>query len=225
MRFIILAAGQSKRFLEAGYKIPKPFLTIEWRGTAKSMLGHVINSIPLGFPISVAVPAGWRVDIEDVEVIEIADTIGPAHTLRQMIRNDQDSLVVMDVDIINTTNDLMMLLSLPSSGVLVSVSLNPAYSYVTNLGSFYRIKEKQRISPYAVRGAYFICQRDIREFIDCLDRVIDARSEPFSGSEPYISHALDLLSTSKFALKTTYDPIDWGTPVDLQLSQARIIGG
>lgn len=226
MRVIILAAGKSRRFQEAKFLTPKPFLQIEWRGCTEPMLCHVLQSVPIGYPISVAIPSGYLTEAQlvtqkwpQITFKEIAETIGPADTLRQMLTGDGQPLLVLDVDVINHTNDLVMLSLLNCSGVLVSKSTNPSYSYVTNLGSFFHIKEKERISSYAVRGAYYIITSDVVEFKEYLKIAIKNYKEPF------VSHALDLLPNSKFALKTFYDPIEWGTPLDVKLSHARIVTG
>jgi molybdopterin-guanine dinucleotide biosynthesis protein A len=227
MRIVVLAAGQSRRFQEAGYLTPKPFLNIEWRGSTMPMLMHVLRSIPLQFmDVTVAIPTGWTDKAREVTAkyerivrfIEIEHSTGPASTAKQVIASfDVDPTLFMDCDIINHPNDLWVLCCLNCCGVLVSPSTNPAFSYVTNTGSFYHIKEKQRISPYAVRGAYFIPNTMIDNFIMWANIVIDNEQEPF------ISHVFDMIPDSKFALETTYDPIDWGTPLDVKLSSAKII--
>jgi hypothetical protein len=43
--------------------------------------------------------------------------------------------------------------------------------------------------------------------------------------EPYISHVFNQLTGEKIAKETTYQPIDWGTPLDVRLSGAHIVGG
>jgi dTDP-glucose pyrophosphorylase len=225
MRVIILAAGQSRRFQEVGYRIPKPFLNIEWRGSVQSMLMHVLHTVPLQFTdITVAIPRGWIDKVykdfgRDATFVEVEKTIGPADTASQMlaVSHKNDSVLIMDSDILNHPNDLWILSCLQCCGVLVSSGTNPASSYVTNTGAFYTIKEKQRISPYAVRGAYFVPQHLMESFIMHLNVVMTNQPEPF------ISHVFDMMPESKFALETTYDPVDWGTPLDVKLSGGKII--
>ena len=220
MRTLILAAGQSRRFLQEGILIPKPFLLIEWRGTVLMMLEHVINTVPLHFDVSVAIPANSPALTisRHVNIYEVPQTKGPAHTaLQAMNMMEEESTLIIDVDMLNFTNDLCHLASLSCCGVLVGHSTNPAFSYVDNLGPFIHIKEKVRISNYAVRGAYFIPISLRQEFIKCLEQAIGNKSEPF------ISHAFDSMRSEKFSIKTTYVPIDWGTPRDIRISGAHII--
>jgi NDP-sugar pyrophosphorylase family protein len=224
MYVIILAAGQSKRFLEAGIDIPKPFLEIVWRGTSVYMLQHVINTIPFKFAgVHIAVPPGTEFKAPRVWSTEINETKGPADTALQMVSilgdydtGAWDSYLILDCDILNTTNDLDKLSELNHSGVLVSRSANPAFSYVDKIGSFNHIEEKNRISEYAVQGAYFIHKSAYNEFVNLSKLIIEAKQEP------YLSHVFDAMLSEKIALKTSYTPISWGTPRDLILSGARI---
>jgi molybdopterin-guanine dinucleotide biosynthesis protein A len=225
MYVIILAAGQSKRFQEAGIDIPKPFLEIDYRGTSVYMIQHVINTIPLKFrEIHIAAPPGTEFNAPGIWVSGIMETKGPADTALQMIRvlGDYDtgaysSYLILDCDVLNFTNDLEGLSESLHCGVLVSWSANPAYSYVDKLGSFNRIEEKQRISEYAVRGAYFIHESAYNEFINISKLIIEAKQEP------YLSHVFNAMQCEKLAIETSYLPVDWGTPRDLRISGAHIV--
>jgi hypothetical protein len=200
--------------------IPKPFLEIEYRGTSVYMLQHVINTIPFGSDeISIAVPPGHVFEAPGIKSYEISDTKGPAHTALKMIPTlgHQQSCLILDSDVLNFTNDLIRLTGLDSCGVLVSGSANPAFSYVDQKGVFSQIIEKERISEYAVRGAYYISWGAMLEFIRQLELVVKKESEP------YISHVFNKLRLEKFAIETTYFPVEWGTPRDIKLSGARII--
>lgn len=228
MLTIVLAAGQSKRFQVEGYKIPKPFLDIEWRGVRASMLDHVLNTIPAQLnPIRVAVPDSYDKTykfqpFDRISFTGVGETRGPAESLLKIVMkpffSGEESLLIMDSDILNHTNDLWELANLQTSGVLVRKSANPAYSYVDALGEFQIIMEKSRISEWAVSGAYFIHESDRDDFVYQLDNI-----SKNSVKEPYISHAILLMERRKMtSLAVTYDPIDWGTPQDVLLSGARI---
>lgn len=228
MRVIILAAGQSKRFQKAGYKIPKPFLKIEWNGVTAMMLEHVIINVPLEFNlIDIAIPPGWSNKITECSswkeslrvnfhVIEFSR--GPADTANQVLEKCRpQSTLILDTDILNSSNDLLKLVKLNHCGVLVRRSANPAYSYVDRIGEFQTIKEKERISEYAVQGAYYIPRTAMDEFKAVINNVISL--EP----EPYMSHVFDRMAILKYAVPTTYIPVDWGTPQDVELSGATIV--
>jgi NDP-sugar pyrophosphorylase family protein len=218
MHVIILAAGKSKRFQEEGYTIPKPCLNIEWRGRIAWMVYHVFFTIPVEFSLkTIAIPPGITNDPEDIH-FSVSDTKGPADTAMQVINEvEPDSCLILDSDILNFTNDLRVLTNTTDIGVLVNSSANPAFSYVDSLNNFTSIREKQRISPYAVRGAYFVSKKAMKKFRFALENVVKSQREPF------ISHAIDLMDCTKYALETTYDPIDWGTPRDIKLSGAKIV--
>lgn len=221
MRVIILAAGQSKRFQDAGYKTPKPFLPIEWRGSTRLMVIHVVNSLPKQLTkLTIAVPPGYKNEIYSPRAycIEVEGTKGPAHTLQKVLYRlpDMESTLVLDSDVINHHLDLYGLTKEPVCSVLVSPSKDPSYSYVNKVGYFDQIVEKEVISEHAVRGAYFIPRLHISEFMLALDKIVEEKDEP------YISHVFNDMLGDKYALQTTYIPVDWGTPEAIQASGARI---
>jgi dTDP-glucose pyrophosphorylase len=227
MRVIILAAGQSNRFKKAGYKTPKPFLKVDWNGITVTMLEHVLNTIPLEFKtIEIAIPPGYSQDFTDklgwvdqrlINYHILDNTKGPAETALLVMRHITESCLILDTDILNSTNDLIKLTRLNHCGVLVRRSANPAYSYVDRLGEFQRIKEKERISDYAVQGAYFIPRTALHAFMPVLEETVEVMDEPF------MSHVFDRLSLLKYAVPTTYTPVDWGTPRDVEMSGAYIM--
>jgi NDP-sugar pyrophosphorylase family protein len=229
MRVIILAAGQSRRFQEAGYQIPKPFIKVDWNGTVAMMIEHVLYTIPLEYEdVDIALPPGWSKLCSDelfwskgrgIKFHIIEHTIGPADTVYQVLTHFEvsESCLILDTDMLNSSNDLMKLTRLSHCGVLVRRSANPSYSYVDKLGAFQHIKEKERIAEYAVQGAYFIPQSAMAEFL------IQLRITITKEKEPFMSHVFDRLSLEKYAVPTTYIPVDWGTPQDVELSGAHIV--
>lgn len=224
MRIVILAAGQSKRFKDEGYLIPKPFLKINWRGRTRTMLEHVISTIPLGITddVTVAIPPGYTEFFPRwVKSFEIEGTAGPAETALEVLNTFEqpDSVLIMDSDILNYTNDLHRLCQLDGYlGVLVNQSSNDSYSYVDKLGIFSEIKEKNRISDWAVQGAYFIHRTIMSRFMMHLALNCDAHKE-----EPYLSQVFDQMIDNKYSILTTYAPINWGTPYDVINSGALIV--
>jgi hypothetical protein len=221
MRAIILAAGESRRFKEEGYTTPKPFLNIELRGYTCPMWEHVFWTLPPKFwggQTLYGVPPKWIGEMNNA--IVMVHTKGPAHTALQVMNKiSLDDTLILDADILNFTNDLLAITTIHCPAVLVSKSSNPAFSYVDALGFFNLIKEKERISQYAVRGAYWIPSKFIGEFMTIAETLVETMKEP------YISHVFNQLTGEKIAKETTYQPIDWGTPLDVRLSGAHIVGG
>jgi hypothetical protein len=189
------------------------------------MLEHVMKTVPVEYqnkiviaisPEFIAKMATIPISTNKLSIIE--NTKGPAETaLKMMQRLEPEATLIMDVDVLNYTNDLHRLMNLSRCGVLVSWSANPAFSYVDNIGVFKRIREKQRISEYAVRGAYFVPLESRFNFIRALEDVTRIITEP------YISHALDLMDEEKYAIQTSYTPLEWGTPRDVRISGAHIV--
>jgi hypothetical protein len=196
---------------------------VDWRGRTQTMLEHVINTVPFQYKqITVALPSDLVKETKALKVkfvpCVIGETKGPAQTaLHTLMCLNEDSTLIMDVDVLNFTNDLHKLSLLAWCGVLVSWAANPAFSYVDKLGTFTRIVEKRRISEYAVRGAYFIPLNERKAFIHCLEETVRRQEEPF------ISHAFANMPSLKYAVKTTYTPYEWGTPRDVKLSGAHIV--
>jgi dTDP-glucose pyrophosphorylase len=225
MRVVILAAGQSRRFKDEGIMVPKPLLQIEWRGTILSMLEHVMRTVPVEYQNKIVIAISPEfvakmaiIPISTNKLFIVESTKGPAETvLKTMQHLEPEATLIMDVDVLNFTNDLHRLTNLSRCGVLVSWSANPAFSYVDNVGVFKRIREKQRISEYAVRGAYFVPLESRFNFIRALEEVSGAISEP------YISQALDHMDEEKYAMQTSYTPLEWGTPRDVRISGAHIV--
>lgn len=187
------------------------------------MLQHVVNTIPLEFKnVYIAIPAEQSKERSQFKdhcyFCNLPKTKGPAESAQIVLQaGPQDSYLIMDTDILNSTNDLLKLTMLNHCGVLVRRSNNPAYSYVDCLGAFKHIKEKERISEYAVQGAYFIPKTAFTEFKTQLDVVVETKEEP------YMSHVFDRMTLEKYAVPTTYIPVDWGTPKDLEMSGAYIV--
>ena len=226
MRVVILAAGQSKRFFEEGYTTPKPFLAIDYRSRIRTMLEHVICTIPFQFNITIALSSGWAEQARKMPIsrniacMDVGETKGPGQSALVTLRELRpESILIMDVDVLNMTNDLFGLTLLSNPGVLVSWSANPSFSYVDKLGSFSKIEEKVRISEYAVRGAYFVPDSAYRTFITALEETV------MDTSEPFISHVFNRITTTKTSMLTSYIPVEWGTPRDVKLSGAHIIEG
>jgi dTDP-glucose pyrophosphorylase len=228
-RVIVLAAGQSKRFAAVGITTPKQFLNIDWRGRVDLMVNHVLRSIPMVFDdIVVAVATDEYAHLLEksysynnrIRYLEVGETKGPAHTVSIVLEHNPEnkSTLIMDSDVLNYTNDLWNLCDKPCSGVLVHPSANPESSYVNKIGFFDDIMEKNRISEWAVRGAYFIHESHMSEFKRLLGIFMPEYNEPF------ISHVMTMmLDEDRYALECTYAPVDWGDPRMLKASGARII--
>jgi hypothetical protein len=177
--------------------------------------------------VTIAVPEGY-IDVIDslpyadtyrVNCVTVSKTKGPAHTARIALDNSTHiaSTLILDSDVLNYTNDLWFLGTLQYSGVLVHSSTSSAYSYVNKLGLFTKIIEKTPISEWAVRGAYFIHEKHMNEYIRIHDKLMP------QYNELYISYIMYMmLNCEKYALECTYAPVDWGTPEAIEASGARI---
>ncbi len=220
---LIPAAGESRRFKEAGHKTPKPFLQIQNRkGKVQSMIEHVLDTVP-STRIYVGVPEQYRYEIQygGVGIIPIFRTLGQADTVWQMVDRlpDKDGpLVVLDCDMILQTSDLKIIMSMLGSyavTVAVTETFDPNASRVDAVPYPTRFVEKQPISSWGIVGARGF--HSVRELETCLRIYVSAVAK-----EPYLSEVMNLYPGKAYA-HVIDDYEDWGTPERIKESGAKII--
>lgn len=228
---VVPAAGQSRRFREAGYHTPKPLLRIEnTDGLTASMIMHVLSSLPptgdktRDERILVGLP-------EDVDILVpfypyrlIPKTLGQADTVYQLIQElpGEDSVLVLDCDMILDPLDieaLMHAVELYDVAIAVTTSFDPNASRVDQVPFPTRFVEKEPISQYAIVGARAFKSIDLLR--KALKRTIDRYKS--LGQEPYLSVVINHYPGVKYTHQIT-KYTDWGTPQAILESGARIIG-
>ncbi len=225
---VVLAAGESKRFKEAGYTTPKPFLRIrDSIGLSMPMIVHVVSNLPpVGdkdfYRTVVALPIGTEYGFGPTTKY-IETTKGQADTVLQIVKNlpHEDSILVLDCDTILQTKDIQKLIEMNSVyGVTLAVTetFDPNVSRVDQVPFPTMFVEKEPISQYGIIGAR--CFRSNLLLIEALEEVMKECAE--TGKEPYLSMALNHYPGTKFAL--VIDKFeDWGTPERIKESGAEII--
>lgn len=228
---VIPAAGESKRFQEAGHLTPKPFLKIQDKtGLTMRMIIHVVSSLPpmskeafdriiIGYPYGYEVKHDPRLSIY-TKLREIKHTTGQADTVHQLIKDlpADDRVMVLDCDMILTTPDLRIIMEFCASWdqvVAVAETFDPNASRVDQIQFPTRFVEKQPISIYGIMGA-----RSFKN-IGLLRRALDMALRE-TTTEPYLSTAMNYYPGRAWAhLITEY--IDWGTPERIRESGAQIV--
>ena len=193
---VIPAAGESRRFKEAGYKTPKPLLHLRNNhGNVDTMINFVKDSIPMGLDV--------------IDVLRLEKTIGQADTVYQTVKNLPfiDSVLILDCDIILRIGDIEHIIEMLNSFdvvMAVTETFDPNASRVNQIPFPTRFVEKETISQYGIISA--------RAFRSCgvltaaLKRLLDE-----CETEPYLSTAMNYYPGTKFAhLITEY--VDLGTP-------------
>jgi len=185
INIVIPAAGQGKRFAEAGYQHPKPLIDV----LGKPMLGWVLeNMAAIGRPIIIL--QGGMVERYRAETVlrchDPAATIvtidglteGAACTVlaaRDLIDNNNELLVVnsdqyVDLDVEDWIE--AMRAREADGGILTFQSDHPKWSYAKcdDTGRVLRVAEKVVISDHATVGMYYF--RRGRDFVAMAERMI-----------------------------------------------------
>ena len=183
LNICIPLAGEGKRFVEAGYNEPKPFIPIN----EKSMIHNVIENLDFSMfdmkfifivqekhckefkfekkIINVLNTSYGSSVANNSEIIQIDYlTEGAACTVlkaRQLINNDIPLLIANSDQLIDWSISLFnKSINLTKADACIPVFHNthPKWSYaeLDNDGNIIRVKEKEPISTYATCGVYWI---------------------------------------------------------------------
>lgn len=157
-----------------------------------------------------------------------SSTDGQADTVRRVLRTPRardPEVLVLNCDVVPSAGILDLLVAFGrASGaplaVLVEPSTSPAMSYVDRVPWFRRAAEKERISQWALTGAYwFASARNLQDRLEGLD------DRARHGGELYLSGALRASPYDAMGLSIACDPgtvLDWGTPEALAATGARL---
>ena len=234
---LVPAAGESRRFREAGFKTPKPRLKVShgdlYGGAPRRMLHHVLSAVPDdSWPRLAALPAPD--DPEDLRGIggealyplQVKKTKGQADTLRQMIRSlpardlDSTAILIVNCDVVfRDPADLAWIVQRVMTGFTVASivveSQDPAMSYAYPFPCPQKFVEKQLVGRHAMAGAWAFA--NATRLLRALDWACCQGS-----TEPYLSHAMNRIHGPKIShLVEREKYLDWGTPANLKLSGAR----
>ncbi len=178
-------AGEGKRFQEAGYLLPKPFIDMN----GSTMIARVMRSI------TPSQPHRWTL----LDRAAVGRTEGAIDTLlhaQATVPAHHPVLVANCDQIIDTSIDHFIWCCTPHVGVMTFTSQNPAHSYVQtdDIGWMTNIAEKEVISSRAVVGVYYFPTALL--LFDYCQRVMDAGTDRLNG-EYYLSAALKLMLEDK----------------------------
>lgn len=227
IRVLIPAAGDSVRYREAGYDLPKYALRISFNGTTDTMLGHVLRSVPEEIDVMIGVrrnsPVVLSLQRKFYETTLVESTSGQADTVRQMLRGvpAEDSAIVMDCDTLVLREDMERVIDLLktwSAVVLVAENRSDrSMSRVDHVPHPTVFVEKKDISQWGMVSVRAF--QSAGTLWSVLEQIVEEHRE--IETEPYLSHALNRYPGVKYAL-VTKSYVDWGVPVKLKLSGATI---
>lgn len=219
---LIPAAGASTRFLQEGYKTPKPALKIRKPngGPVRTMLRHVQDTIPLNYECLFGLNTHTDPDCCDGNKWLIRETSGQADTVRQMLNyfKEDRPVLIQDCDMLldQVVVTLMgRLLEVYDMTVAVTKTFDPNASRVDQIPFPTFFVEKEPISEWGIVG--------VRGFksSNALKAALDRALREVEG-EVYLSHAMNYVPGSKVAIMVR-DFTDWGTPARLASTGAVVV--
>lgn len=218
---LIPAAGESRRFKEAGYEIPKPLLKLQSpEGVLKTMLGHVVCSLPntMRDNVVVALKEGMS-NPTDTRTVWVENSKGQADTVRQVLKTlpESDRLLVLDCDMLLSANAIHEICSvgLVYDGVIgVTQSFDPNASRINKFPFPTFVVEKEPISEWAIISARYF------RHIGLLHKAI--KNVKACYGEMYLSGVYNFYPNRLIAVNVgSY--VDFGTPERVEASGWRIV--
>lgn len=230
-------AGEGRRFVQEGWKIPKPLIELN----GKPLFMRAINSVHID---NALIKYSFIVRKEHIDKYDIDEKIkiflpqanifyvdkttrGAVETclVAEEAISKEDSILVMDCDLefrsVGFLQNIKKILNQPiqkvNGGELVSFeSTDPRFSYaeVDENNVVIRTAEKDVISNHALCGAYFFSSAN--SFIRAAHKLLD---EPvFSKPEYYVSLLYNYLLANgeTVKLETMEEYYSYGTPEELK---------
>lgn len=227
MLVLVPAAGESRRFKEAGIDKPKGLILFQHEkldGFDRVMVEHVLQDFPRATIAVSAVTPEWQNfgrgrRVRDI--IEVGSTLGQADTVKKALRAIDS--VKLETPVLVLNSDCGFLYPLKAfvaqarefdSAVLVFDGLGEtAFSYIDNFPIFKTAAEKFPISKWAIAGAFYF--RRAAALMLALEQ--QQRGGPcHSNGEFYLSGTFRHLEGTHLAVAMLREQLlSWGTPEDL----------
>lgn len=238
LHLLIPAAGDSRRFAEAGYTKPKGLLMMKWRGKRRTMIEHVVEGVSYSIPPVIGckpedMDAFRRALPKEYVLVPIKNSIGQADTVCRLACSsgidDQDSLLVVNSDnafcigrkklanlVIHSYLEPQNEQQTGDVGAVVFKATAERYGYINSFPQFTYGVEKKSISNYALAGAFFFRRKRI--LMDAWHDWYRSNREAAEASlttiaEPYLSSLFARMPVTKYAIEIERAQLhEWGTP-------------
>lgn len=215
---LIPAAGNSKRFLDAGITKPKGLIKFSYKGGPLiNMIANVLGSYNNRSFFIGTNRHEFLDEFDERDIIQVGNTKGQADTVAKMceiLLRDQpiiimncDSGILYPLDVFyNQVKDF-------DAGLLVfDGGGNTAFSYINKFPLFDNVAEKQAISSLAVSGVYYF--KSYKVLSNLIQKQLQFGIS--HAGEYYLSGTLGYLEGTKLAVMMQKDQLlNWGTPEDL----------
>lgn len=222
LHLLIPAAGDSRRFREAGFIGPKGLIHMVWKGRRGTMISHVIDSVGVTLNTIIGVSPESAPFFEDrlpiYERCIVYNSQGQASTVVAMTDrlHKNDEILVVNCD--NAFDDcapMRMVLQARRleavAATLVFKATGNRYGYVDTAPFFTYGEEKNPISEHALAGAFYF--RTVDEFQSAWLSYISGGQL----GETYLSGMFKYMVGRKLAVKIAPHQLhEWGTPQTLR---------
>jgi dTDP-glucose pyrophosphorylase len=236
INIVIPMSGRGQRFVDAGYKLPKPFIPVN----GKPMIQQVIENLwlPLKEPYKLiflclsdflkehgdkfkSIVEQYNNDFEIIEVKEVTEGAACTVLLSEHLINNNDELVIANCD--QLVEDRAFLYHSIShfrqkksdGGIICFLNDSPKWSYCRLSGEkIIEVIEKQVISNIATIGVYYYKKGS--DFVEAAKRMISNNDRV--KNEFYVCPVYNyLIADNKTILPYMInDMIGLGTPSDLE---------
>jgi NDP-sugar pyrophosphorylase family protein len=231
MNIVIPAAGAGKRFTEAGYTIPKPFLPINGLPMIQVAIDNISNRFDKVYILmrSEHIKYAQGTDLtkrNNVCFVMIDElTEGAACTVlraKQFINNSEPLLIANSDQFIEYNRDSWLQMIDNAEGAIMTFYADDnkwSYAETNSNGKVIRVAEKQVISNHASVGVYYYSRGDM--FVRAAEEMISENERV--NSEFYICPGYNKLVHNHdiriFDIDAMYG---LGTPEDYEMNKGKV---
>lgn len=231
MNIVIPAAGAGKRFVDAGYTIPKPFLPINGKPMVQIAIDNLSDENDKVYLLMrsehIAYAQGTDLTQRNNVCFVMIDqlTEGAACTVlrtKRFIDNDEPLLIANSDQYIEYDRNAWINSINKHDGVIMtfhSTENKWSYAETDESGKILRVAEKQVISPHATVGVYHYAKGGM--FVEVAERMI-SNNERVNG-EFYVCPAYNgLISQYDIRIFDIKNMYGLGTPEDFEMNKNEV---
>lgn len=232
MNIIIPAAGAGKRFVDAGYTVPKPFLPINGKPMVQIAIDNLSDENDKVYLLMrsehIVYAQGTDLTQRNNVCFVMIDqlTEGAACTVlraKKFIDNDEPLLIANSDQYIDYDRSTWVNFTREHDGTIMtfhSTENKWSYAETDEFGKILRVAEKQVISPHATVGVYHYAKGEM--FVEAAERMI-SNNERVNGEFfvcPTYNWLVSQYDMRTFDIKNMYG---LGTPEDFANNKDKVL--